>query len=430
MKTSLSVQTAAPTVDIIVPTWNNQAIFSRMLASVVRYTSEPVRIIVVNNGNAEMSFPTLPNIVALNLGRNAGWMGGINAGLKWTAENNPSKFVMFINDDVQVMGHDYGWLTKMLNCFGLDERIGAVGPTSNAIMGYQSIYADVIPPAIESSRLSGMCMLLKREAVDKIGMLDESLPGGDDLDYSMRLISAGYKLCICRRAFLLHHYASTGKRIYGEYWDSASHSEAINTALIKKNGFKNWFLCITDSLAGGTGFNFSSPEEQFALEKLCPIINGGGKVLDLGCGGKKIHERAIGVDIRKNGQLGVGANLEAPSVGDIEADVTSLPVDSASVDGILARHLLEHIIDPINALREWKRVLKNSGTLLIICPDYRFCEAISVDPSHVHAFTPESVASLLEVSGFGVAEIKNVKPGYVFMISAVKIPTLELAEVA
>ncbi len=51
MKDALSVQTAKPTVDIIVVTYNSLTMVDRCLCSIKQNTSEPVRIIVVNNGN-------------------------------------------------------------------------------------------------------------------------------------------------------------------------------------------------------------------------------------------------------------------------------------------------------------------------------------------------------------------------------------------
>jgi SAM-dependent methyltransferase len=175
-------------------------------------------------------------------------------------------------------------------------------------------------------------------------------------------------------------------------------------------------------------YNFVTDEEKLALDELLPIIEAGGNVLDLGCGGKKIHEKVTGVDLRRNGEIGVGGNSETGAVADITADICALPVGPSSVDAILAKHVFEHILDPIAALKEWKRVLKNNGALVILCPDYRRCEAISVDPSHVHAYTPESVSSLLEVSGFGVVKVEQVPMGYVFCVSARKVPTLEIQD--
>ena len=417
MKTALSVQTAKPTCDIIIVTFNNLNMLDRCLMSIKANTAEPVRIIVVNNGTDRFDVPGDAGVTVLNSGSNLGWTDGVNAGVAWALSHDPAPFIMWMNDDTQILPHDYGWLTKMLNCFQLDPLIAAVGPTSNNVMGYQTTNHIKLRPAILVTFLSGMCMLVRRSVVEEMGPLEQGKAGGDDLDYSMRLTAKGYKICVCRRAFILHFCSVTGRRLFGDYWNSPQQAEDINTLLIKKHGFKKWMECVQCAMGP---YNLVADEEGLALKELLPIIDAGGVVLDLGCGGKKIHEKSVGVDIRANGQVGVGANSGIPSTGEIEADIINLPMDSASVDGILAKHLFEHIMDPITALKEWRRVLKDNGTLVIICPDYRYCEAISVDPSHVHAFTPDSVRSLLELCGFTVSRTENVPLGYVFMISAQK----------
>lgn len=424
MKTQESVNTAKATVDFICPTWNNGAILRNFSYSLVRNTMEPFRLIIVNNGDSDVA-PFLPpndsRIVILNAGKNLGWMGGINGGLEWVLAHDPAKYICFINDDVQIIDHDYGWLTKMLQAFH-KPHVGAVGPVSNQIMGYQHIQHIGLPPYLEAAALSGMCMLLRRDVIEKVGVLDESLPGGDDVDYSIRVRKAGFKLAICRRTFMLHHYAATGKRVHGEYWDSLAHSEAINNSLISKHGFKAWYSTYTGVLPGENGFNFIKDEEKLALEELEPHLD--GKVLDLGCGGKKVDPRVIGVDIRPKGVLGVGYNSIIPSGGEVACDVVELkPFSDKSVDAILAKHLFEHLINPVKALKEWGRVLKDGGRLVIIVPDWRFCEAISCDPSHTAAYTPESLSSLIEaVGGFKITRTQNVEPGYVTMVSCEKIP--------
>lgn len=388
---------------------------------------EPFRLIVVNNGETNV-WPYLPpndpRIIVLNSDKNLGWMGGINGGVKWALENKPAKYFCFINDDVQIVDHDYGWITKMLLAFQ-KPGIGAVGPVSNMVMGYQHNKYIGYPPYMESARLSGLCLLTTREIIEKVGLLDESLPGGDDLDMSIRIRDAGYKLCICRRTFILHHYAQTGKRVHGDYWDSRKHSEDIAGALIHKHGFKKYFACINDMLpAPDESHNYIGTECNYALDELSQPLKD-GLVLDLGCGGKKIHPNAVGVDIRPKGTMGVGYNALVASGGEMEADVCDLhELKDGSVDGILSKHLLEHILRPIPALREWNRVLKDGGKLVIIVPDWRFCEAISCDPSHIAAYTPESLKDIIEAAGgFKVNGVKLVSPGYVFGISCEKIPS-------
>ncbi len=417
MKTALSVQTAKPTVDIVIVTWNNLNVLDRCISSILLNTGEPVRIVVVNNGDQRFDVPPTSGVIVLQQENNLGWTDGVNVGVRWVLENDPAPFIMWLNDDVQILPHDYGWLTKMLNCFQLDPKIAVVGPTSNNVMGFQTTNHVKLPPAVETTYLSGMCMLVRRSVVEEMGPLEQCPAGGDDLDYSMRLTAAGYKLCICRRAFMLHFCSVTGKRIFGQYWNSPQQGEDINTWLIKKHGFKTWYSCMHNVLPaiGDEKDSFVDYENALALSEIEPILCD-SLVLDLGCGGQKLHQKMVGVDIRRNGQMGVGANVDKPAVPDMEADVLALPLKNASVDGILAKHLLEHVIDPVQALTEWNRVMKDDGKLVIMCPDYRYCEAISVDPSHVHAYTPESVASLMRVCGFKVTRSEQVRPGYVFMV--------------
>lgn len=65
----------------------------------------------------------------------------------------------------------------------------------------------------------------------------------------------------------------------------------------------------------------------------------------------------------------------------IVSDITRIPVDDASFDVILCSEVLEHIPDAVAALREFSRILKPGGTLLITAPfsslthfaPYHFC---------------------------------------------------------
>lgn len=427
MKTQSSANKASTTVDFIVPTMDNGEILKNFAYSITRNTMEPFRLIVVNNGKTNV-WPFLPKddprIIVLKSDTNLGWMGGINAGIEWAKENSPAKYVCFINDDIQVIDHDYGWITKMILAFQ-KPGVGAVGPVSNHVMGYQHNRFIGYHPYMEAARLSGLCFLTTYAILDKVGVLDESLPGGDDLDLSIRIKDAGYKLCICRRTFILHHYATTGRRVYGEYWDSQKHSEDIAGALINKHGFKKYYATINDMLPlPDESHNFIATEENYALNELSDAL-GTGLVLDLGCGGKKIHPKAVGVDIRPKGTMGVGYNSMFASNGDMEADVCDLKeLKDGSVDGILAKHLLEHILRPIPAIKEWGRVLKDGGKLVIIVPDWRYCEAISCDPSHVAAYTPDSLRDIIEAAGgFKVTSTKEVSPGYVIGITCEKVPS-------
>lgn len=45
-----------------------------------------------------------------------------------------------------------------------------------------------------------------------------------------------------------------------------------------------------------------------------------------------------------------------------------LPVEDKSVDFVISSHVIEHIFDPIKAIKEWLRVVKKGGYVFIIVP--------------------------------------------------------------
>lgn len=58
---------------------------------------------------------------------------------------------------------------------------------------------------------------------------------------------------------------------------------------------------------------------------------------------------------------------------DILSDSESFPaLASDSLDFVVANHVLEHVTDPIRALREWHRILRDGGLLYLAVPDKRF----------------------------------------------------------
>jgi SAM-dependent methyltransferase len=57
---------------------------------------------------------------------------------------------------------------------------------------------------------------------------------------------------------------------------------------------------------------------------------------------------------------------------DVVADATRLPFLPASLDFVIASHVLEHLPFPLAALRHWYDVLRPGGVLLLKIPDKRY----------------------------------------------------------
>lgn len=57
---------------------------------------------------------------------------------------------------------------------------------------------------------------------------------------------------------------------------------------------------------------------------------------------------------------------------DIKADAHELPmIDSGSVDFVGSSHTIEHLTNPIKALKEWNRILRDGGIIYACIPYYK-----------------------------------------------------------
>lgn len=91
-----------------------------------------------------------------------------------------------------------------------------------------------------------------------------------------------------------------------------------------------------------------------------PLLAGlAGRVVELGAGGGKVSaalpQDALALD---------WASLPAGRAG-VLADVRALPFADASLDAIVAIHVLGHVDLPSAALAEWARVLRPGGALVL-----------------------------------------------------------------
>jgi hypothetical protein len=296
-------------------------------------------------------------------------------------------------------------LNKLLQPF-IDPKVGAVGPASNVVMGLQNIFSYTPISIFTTKYLIGFCFLARRSALEEVGGIDTSLPGGDDLDMSIRLRKAGYKLIVDKNVFVYHHGFQTGNRVHGGSdvrggWNSFEMMEKTNKALIQKHGFITWWECMKGgyempSLVHGES---KDTEGNFIRERIKGDI-----VLDLGCGGNKTVPHAIGVDMIAKDEV-IETLVNTKSSADVNADLTQpLPFEEKSVDTIIARHIVEHLMDSVTILRHWRSLLRENGRLIIAVPNNAIHLSIPMNPEHVHGFSPESMKSLLEVCGYKVVE--------------------------
>jgi 2-polyprenyl-3-methyl-5-hydroxy-6-metoxy-1,4-benzoquinol methylase len=173
--------------------------------------------------------------------------------------------------------------------------------------------------------------------------------------------------------------------------------DKTNIALIRKHGIKKWYEVNTFKSDNRANWKSEDVEGNW-IRKWLPKE---GKIYEVGCGALKTREDLIGVDIVAKDENIDQFNLHLPkteaSVADIKADVfVDQFAQPGSADCIVARHILEHAYDPIEAVRHWAKMIKPGGRLIIAVPDEGRGKTIPLNPDHKHGFTKTALTNLCE----------------------------------
>lgn len=148
------------------------------------------------------------------------------------------------------------------------------------------------------------------------------------------------------------------------------------------------------------------------IEKSLKDIPKGGRILDAGAGEQPFkkfcgHLDYVSQDFGKYDPINMNTGLQMDSWDygqlDIVSDIASIPEDDESFDAILCTEVLEHIINPREAIIEFGRLLKKDGKLLLTSP---FCSLTHFAPYHYYTgFSKFFYEKELESNGFIIKEI-------------------------
>lgn len=112
------------------------------------------------------------------------------------------------------------------------------------------------------------------------------------------------------------------------------------------------------------------------IEQTLQKIPAGLTILDAGAGESQFkkfcnHLKYIAQDFGQyhgEGEIGLQTGTWDNSKLDIVSDILSIPLLDHSVDAIMCTEVLEHVPDPIGAIKEFGRLVKPGGYLLITAP--------------------------------------------------------------
>ena len=220
------------TVYVIVLNWNGRNVIGPCLASLARVTDPHLETIVVDNassdGSAEIARLAAPRAELIVNERNLLFAEGNNVGLRRAIERGGTRFLL-LNNDTEV---DPSFAARMLAALESDPKAGIVGPKivydddpSRIWYGGGGFYPMIWIPRHDSLRkidgtfperggetrwVSGCAMLMRKEVIDAIGLLDPSYRiYCEDVDFCLRAARAGWKCLYEPRARVRHKVSSS-----------------------------------------------------------------------------------------------------------------------------------------------------------------------------------------------------------------------------
>lgn len=205
--------------DIIIPSYNAEHVIPlavKCLESIARH-SRNYRVIWVQNGgevpgDIAEALEKLEARLVIKNEQNLGFVKATNQGLMASA----APFVVLMNNDTEAAP---GWLAALRA--PLKGRVGVTGPVTTARGSWQGRElvvrrrVRIIPPGM---MLAFFCVMLRRDVIEKVGLLDEAFGVGlgDDDDYSRRVQAAGFQLALVCGLVIPHHHRSTFKELYSQ----------------------------------------------------------------------------------------------------------------------------------------------------------------------------------------------------------------------
>ncbi|MGD0845164.1 MAG: glycosyltransferase family 2 protein [Geobacteraceae bacterium] len=215
-------------VVIILVNWNNEPDTAECLESCRKLCYPEFSMIVVDNGSADGSGERLrqrfPDVEVIETGRNLGFAGGNNIGIRRALETG-ADYIWLLNNDtvvdrcalsalVEVAEQDrtVGMAGSKVLCFDVPGRIWYAGGLIDDHAPYRCSHRGVSEEDVgqyddpsETGYVTGCSLLVRRNVIEQIGQLDEGMfLYFEDTDWGVRARKAGWRLIYAPRSLVLH----------------------------------------------------------------------------------------------------------------------------------------------------------------------------------------------------------------------------------
>lgn len=172
---------------------------------------------------------------------------------------------------------------------------------------------------------------------------------------------------------------------------------------------------------------YNKDRENDAWTKVASFVEGGWKILDIGCSsgrlGKALKDEksvtVVGIDIDEEDIKEAKKNLDKAFVLNIEQDY--IPKDIGKFDAIIMADVIEHLVNPTEAVKKVKKLLKPGGKLIFSIPNmanatvrlellsgrFEYKNIGLLDKTHLHFYDQAEVERVLAESGFEIEKFNN-----------------------
>jgi len=261
-------------LSIIIVNWNTRALLARCLESVYETVRDlTFEVFVVDNassdGSAEMVRARFPQVRLIENRENVGFAAANNQAIPLAA----GRYVLLLNPDTVVLE---GAVAELVRFAEGHRTTGACGPRLlNADGSLQPSCHPMLTPWREFWRLAflerlwrratydmaawdptrprevevikGACLLLRREALDGVGLLDERyFMYSEEMDLCYRLSRAGWRLYWVPGARVVHYGEGSSKQLARSMYVELYRSKA---QFYRKVGGRGWVLWFKSLLA-------------------------------------------------------------------------------------------------------------------------------------------------------------------------------------
>lgn len=236
-------------VSIVVVAWNVRELLYNCLKSVYEQTKGiEFEVIYVDNaskdGSVEIVKKEFPEVKIIENERNEGFIKASNQGI----EISKGRYVLLLNSDTLILDNAIAKMVKFADSHPRSAVVGCKVLTSNKTLQetcfmYPSVlnmlisttyFYKIFPKsrffgrefitwwdyndAREVEAICGVCSLVRKEAVEQVGLMDELyFVYGDDPDWCYRFRKNGWQIFFTPDAQIIHFGGDTVKRVSSEF---------------------------------------------------------------------------------------------------------------------------------------------------------------------------------------------------------------------